>query len=74
MKMIFYLMALIVTVPIFGQKGIYESDKFDELSKNHEILAILPFFTKLDLEDGNTQERYEYHKVKVRFLLKIRFP
>ena len=56
MRMIFFLMALIVTIPVFGQKGIYESDKFDELSKNHEILAILPFFTKLDLEDSNSKE------------------
>ena len=56
MRMIFYLIALIVTVPIFGQKDIYESDKFDELSKNHQVLAILPFFTKLDLEDSNSKE------------------
>ena len=56
MKMIFLLMALVITVPVFGQKGIYESDKFNELSKDHQVLAIIPFFTKLDLKDSNSKE------------------
>lgn len=33
-----------------GQKNIYESDKFDDISQNHEVLAILPFLTRLDLK------------------------
>jgi len=44
---------LIVFLMSFGiasaQKDIYQSNRFDELSKDHRILAILPFFTHLDL-------------------------
>ena len=50
------MMALVITVPIYGQKGIYESDKFDELSKDHQVLAIIPFFTKLELKENNSKE------------------
>lgn len=41
-----------------GQKDIYLSDRFDELSDQHRVLAILPFFTHLDLDDApNRSER-----------------
>ena len=33
-----------------AQKNIYESSRFDELTESHEILAILPFLTQLELE------------------------
>jgi len=39
-----------------GQKNIYESDKFDEISTNHEVLAILPFLTRLDLKTDLSKE------------------
>ena len=35
----------------YTQKNVYESNKFDELSANHQILAIIPFFTHLDLDE-----------------------
>ncbi len=35
----------------FAQKNIYESPKFDKLSKDHKELAILPFLTHLDLTE-----------------------
>lgn len=34
---------------VSAQKNIYQSNRFGELSKDHEVLAILPFFTHLDL-------------------------
>ena len=34
-----------------GQKNIYESDRFEDLSADHKILAIIPFFTNLDLKE-----------------------
>lgn len=34
----------------YGQKNIYQSDKFEALSENHKVLAIIPFFTNLDLK------------------------
>lgn len=40
-----------ITVGVYAQKNIYESNKFDALSKDHETLAIIPFLTNLDLEE-----------------------
>jgi len=34
-----------------AQKNIYESAKFDDLSAEHEVLAILPFLTHLELKN-----------------------
>ena len=34
----------------YGQKDIYESSLFDELSQDHQVLAIIPFLTQLELE------------------------
>ena len=42
------LMSLVGTV--VAQKNIYESHSFDELSKDHHVLAIIPFFTTLELK------------------------
>ena len=50
------MIALLISVPFYGQKGIYESDKFDELSRDHQVLAIIPFFTKLELKENNSKE------------------
>lgn len=35
----------------FAQKTIYQSDTFEELSKDHQVLAILPFSASLKLMD-----------------------
>ena len=40
---------MLVSSSVFSQKNIYLSKNFDELSSNHRVLAILPFFTHLDL-------------------------
>ncbi len=37
-----------------AQKDIYESSRFDQLSENHEVLAIVPFITQLELEKNRT--------------------
>ncbi|MBT8281498.1 MAG: hypothetical protein KJO16_07965 [Muriicola sp.] len=42
-----FLLQLFIT---YGQKNIYQSDKFEALSENHKVLAIIPFFTNLDLK------------------------
>lgn len=39
-----------------AQKNIYESAKFDDLSSEHEVLAIIPFLTNLDLRDEISKE------------------
>ncbi len=47
---------LICSTGLQAQKNIYEAYKFDELSKEHRVLAILPFLTHLDLKDDMTNE------------------
>lgn len=37
---------------LHAQKNVYESNKFDVLSADHKILAIIPFFTHLDLKEN----------------------
>ena len=51
--------AIIFTLICLGasaQKNIYESEKFDELSRNHDNLAIIPFLTNLELKDQISNE------------------
>ncbi len=50
-KRILYLL-LFASLAVSAQKNIYESKNFDDLSKDHKVLAILPFLTNLDLKDG----------------------
>ena len=56
MRGIFLVVAIFMIAPVFGQRDLYESARFDELSKNHEVLAIIPFFTNLDLKENNSKE------------------
>lgn len=51
MKQTFTLFFLLYLSFGYGQKNIYQSDKFEALSENHKILAIIPFFTNLDLKE-----------------------
>jgi hypothetical protein len=53
-----YLIILFVfcSLQLWGQKNIYESVRFDELSEDHTTLAIIPFFTNLDLEQQLSKE------------------
>jgi len=47
-----------------AQKNIYESDKFDLLSKEHKVLAIMPFLANLDLKDDISKEDLEEREKK----------
>lgn len=49
-KKIAPLVTLLVVAFTSAQKNIYESSRFDELTESHEVLAILPFLTQLELE------------------------
>ena len=57
MKKVLLLLFLSVSLGISAQKDIYQSNRFEELSKDHRVLAILPFFTHLDLDDVGPAER-----------------
>lgn len=50
-KKLIYLL-LCTSVALNAQKNIYESEKFEALSKEHEVLAIIPFLTNLELKDN----------------------
>lgn len=54
-KKLLYLF-LLTTVAMNAQKNIYESDKFEILSSEHEVLAIIPFLTNLELKDKISKE------------------
>lgn len=51
MKRIIIIVLLVTGVIASAQKNIYEHLKFDKLSSEHKVLAILPFLTKLDLKE-----------------------
>ena len=53
---ILFSLLIFVLFSASGQKNIYESNKFDELSADHEVLAILPFLTRLDLKSDLTKQ------------------
>ncbi|MEX0289872.1 MAG: hypothetical protein AB3N14_12250 [Flavobacteriaceae bacterium] len=54
MRTLMVLAALFLVSSAVSQKNVYESSRFDELSANHKILAIIPFFTHLDLDEEVT--------------------
>ncbi len=39
------------SIAVTAQKNIYESPSFDNLSSDHNVLAIIPFLTNLDLNE-----------------------
>jgi len=55
-KIVALYIFVLVSLSLSAQKNIYESDKFDFLSKEHKVLAIMPFLTNLDLEDDISME------------------
>lgn len=59
MKKIFAVLLLFLTISLQAQKTIYESIHFDKLSKNHKLIAIIPFLATLELdsEEYNVSEK-----------------
>ncbi|MBM1106663.1 hypothetical protein JQC67_10980 [Aurantibacter crassamenti] len=51
MRSIILPLFLMASFVLSAQKNIYENAKFDELSFEHQTLAILPFLTKLNLDE-----------------------
>lgn len=75
-RLIFYVF-LFLGISLSGQKNIYESSKFDDLSEGHQVLAILPFLTNLDLKDevmkGELERRKEMEGYAVQNALETYF-
>ena len=53
------LLIILINVSLIAQKNIYESNRFDDLTEEHELLAIIPFVTQLELESGSTKEELD---------------
>ncbi|PXX23044.1 hypothetical protein [Arenibacter sp. ARW7G5Y1] len=51
MKNIAIIIFTLLSLGVSAQKNIYTSEKFDELSQDHNNLAIIPFLTNLELKD-----------------------
>ncbi|SMP11986.1 hypothetical protein SAMN06265375_1011488 [Muriicola jejuensis] len=51
-KRLLSVLILLQVLLLQGQKNIYESDRFEELSADHQVLAIIPFLTNLELKEG----------------------
>ncbi len=56
MKKFLLVIILLSSVVLTAQKNIYESPNFDELSADHEVLAIIPFLTNLELNESISRE------------------
>ncbi len=54
-KLIFFC-GLLFVFSVNAQKDIFESNRFDELTEEHEVLSIVPFITQLDLERNISKE------------------
>jgi len=55
MKKLVVLILLLSSAYVSAQKNIFLSNRFDALSEDHEVLAIIPFLTRLDLEDNTNK-------------------
>ncbi len=51
MKKIVFVVILLITGIMSAQKNIYENIRFDQLTSNHKVLAIIPFIAHLELEE-----------------------
>lgn len=47
---------MLICLSVSAQKNIYESEKFNGLSRDHNTLAIIPFLTNLELKDQISNE------------------
>lgn len=63
MKKKLLILFLAITSLVTAQKNIYTSEKFDELSKEHKVLAILPFYATLHLNDAKGMSEEDLKKL-----------
>lgn len=64
MKRLFFILCLFTIIHASSQKNIYESSKFDDLTETHEVLAIIPFLTHLDLKKDISKEELKGREEK----------
>ncbi|MEM8506360.1 MAG: hypothetical protein AAF717_00970 [Bacteroidota bacterium] len=56
MRKLLFLLVIVSVGVTTAQKDIYESSRFNELGMQHELLAIVPFITQLDLEQSVSEQ------------------
>ncbi|WP_340202725.1 hypothetical protein [Ascidiimonas sp. W6] len=66
MKKIIYFLFLLITSSVYSQKTIYESVHFEKLSKEHKLIAIIPFIATLELDN----EEYNVSREELKSLEK----
>lgn len=64
MKRILLSLALLSVFYATAQKNIYESSSFDDLTQEHQVLAIVPFITHLDLENEISKKELKSREEK----------
>ncbi len=64
MKRIFFSFSLLIAFVATAQKNIYESRKFDDLTEEHDVLAIIPFLTHLDLDSKVSKKELHLREEK----------
>jgi len=61
------LVVLMISTSSYAQKNIYKNPRFDQLSQHHEILAILPFSSQVNLSstiEESTKNELEINEGK----------
>lgn len=62
-KILLISLLLLQGIIVFGQTRLYENPKFDEIAKNHKIIAVLPFKASVTLRPKQmekiTPEQFE---------------
>ena len=48
-KLVLSLLISFLTISIYAQTHLYENPKFDEISKDHKIIALMPFTASVNL-------------------------
>lgn len=64
MKPILLSLTLLSVFYATAQKNIYESNSFDDLTEAHQVLAIVPFITHLDLENEISKKELKSREEK----------
>lgn len=80
-QILFSITLLLICASGIGQKTIYQSEQFEELSKDHKTVAILPFEARLELDNKNLEadqlaklqekEGYEVQNALESYFLKL---
>ncbi|KKK83435.1 hypothetical protein LCGC14_2793430, partial [marine sediment metagenome] len=64
MKYFFFTLSYLIVFFASAQKNIYETSTFDDLTQDHQVLAIVPFITHLDLENKITKKELKLREEK----------